>query len=61
VSSILTCPECGSHHVHCVRHPTARAWHIFECQECGYEGGEHKVINGGQAEPRVFEPDPESF
>jgi hypothetical protein len=57
VTSILTCPECGSHHVRCVRHPTARGWHVFECQECGFEGGDHKVYDEEPAEPHAYAPD----
>lgn len=38
----LTCPECSSHAVVCVPHPTAEGWHEYECEDCGFTGGEHK-------------------
>jgi predicted RNA-binding Zn-ribbon protein involved in translation (DUF1610 family) len=40
---VMTCPECGSHDVTCERHPTAHGWHVYHCNWCGYEGGEHKA------------------
>jgi hypothetical protein len=38
----LACPECGSHEVVCIPHPTYRGWHEYECEDCGFQGGEHK-------------------
>jgi predicted RNA-binding Zn-ribbon protein involved in translation (DUF1610 family) len=38
----LTCPECGGHDVRCVPHPTKVQWHVYECADCGFEGGDHR-------------------
>jgi len=57
MNDFLTCPECGSHEVHCVCHPTAHGWHVFECSECGFEGGEHKPQPHAEVEVRAYHED----